>query len=220
MRIIFVRHGEPDYQNDCLTAEGRRQADAAAERLREEPVSAIWSSTMGRALETAEPASRALGLPVQTLDFMREVNWGSRDGTPLFSDGHPWNLADELARQGYDLNTPDWREHPFFRNNRVCDSVDTVEKGIDGWLRKLGYEREGKYYRCVRGDSGQKTVALFSHGGSSCAAMGHMLNLPFPYACALLHLDFTGITVLRLDRRPGSKGLPCLELANDCRHIR
>ena len=32
MRLIMVRHGEPDYTNDCLTLEGRLQAAAAAER--------------------------------------------------------------------------------------------------------------------------------------------------------------------------------------------
>ena len=63
-------------------------------------------------------------------------------------------------------------------------------------------------------------MALFCHGGSSAAAMGHILNLTFPYACGLFHLEFTGITVIRLDRRPGSMTLPCLELANDGRHIR
>ena len=64
------------------------------------------------------------------------------------------------------------------------------------------------------------TVALFAHGGSSAAAMGHILNLPFPYACALFHIEFTGITIIRLDRNPGRQALPCLELANDGRHIR
>ena len=39
MRIIFVRHGEPDYARDCLTEAGRRQAAAAAERLAEEGIS-------------------------------------------------------------------------------------------------------------------------------------------------------------------------------------
>ena len=220
MRIIFVRHGEPDYERDCLTETGKRQALAAAERLREEGIGGIWSSPLGRARETAEAASRALEIPVRTLDFMREVDWGSRDGTPLFADGHPWNIADELARKGISLNDPGWRNHPYFRNNRVCDSVDRVESEIDEWLAELGYRREGPYYRCVRKDSGQKTVALFSHGGSSAAAMGHILNLPFPYACALLHLAHTGITVLRFDRVPGSKAMPRLELANDDRHIR
>ena len=52
------------------------------------------------------------------------------------------------------------------------------------------------------------------------AAIGHILNLPFPYACGLFHLEFTGITVIRLNRTPGRQTLPCLELANDGRHIR
>ena len=30
MRIIFVRHGEPDYKRDCLTETGKAQAAAAA----------------------------------------------------------------------------------------------------------------------------------------------------------------------------------------------
>ena len=220
MRIIFVRHGEPNYEKDCLTDTGKVQASLAAERLREEGISEIWSSPLGRAMETAEAASRVLGLPIRTLDFMREVNWGSRNGSPIFANGHPWDQADEMVRQGKDLNAPDWREDPLFRNNRVCDSVDRVVKGIDEWLEGLGYIREGYYYRCVRPDDMQKTVALFSHGGSSCAAMGHMLNLTFPYACALLHLEFTGITILRLDRHPGSLTLPCMELGNDGKHIR
>ncbi len=33
MRIIFVRHGEPNYELDCLTETGKKQAEAAARRL-------------------------------------------------------------------------------------------------------------------------------------------------------------------------------------------
>ena len=220
MRIIFVRHGEPDYEHDCLTERGRVQAKAAAERLREEGIEEIWSSPLGRAAETAAAASEVLGLPVKTLDWMRELRWGSIDGTPLPRNGHPWDLADLLAAEGFDLTDPAWREHPYFSNNRVTAETDNVERQTDGWLLSLGYERRGAYYRCVRPDDRQKTVALFSHGGSSAAAMGHILNLPFPYACGLFHLEFTGITVIRLDRNPGKQALPCLELANDGRHIR
>ena len=90
----------------------------------------------------------------------------------------------------------------------------------DKWLLSLGYRRDGACYRCIREDSRQRTVALFSHGGSSAAAMGHILHLPFPYACGLFHLEFTGITIIRLDRLPGTRRMPCLELANDGAHIR
>ena len=220
MRIIFVRHGEPDYEHDCLTEQGKIQAKAAAERLREEGIEEIYSSPLGRATETAAVTAEALGLPVKTLDFMREVHWGSIDGTTLPRNGHPWVLADQLAEEGFDLTDPAWREHPYFSNNIVTAEADSIARKTDEWLLSLGYERRGAYYRCVRPDDTQKTVALFSHGGSSAAAMGHMLNLTFPYACGLFHLEYTGITVIRLDRNPGKQSLPCLELANDGRHIR
>ena len=220
MRIIYIRHGEPDYAHDCLTEQGRLQALAAAERLKEEGIDEIFSSPLGRAAETAAAASEALGLPVRTLDFMRELHWGSTDGSPIPADGHPWDLADMLAAEGWNLTDPAWREHPYFSNNLVVAEADHVAEMTDEWLRTLGYERCGAYYRCCRPDDRQKTVALFCHGGSSAAAMGHILNLTFPYACGLFHLEFTGITVIRLDRNPGRQALPCLELANDGRHIR
>ena len=53
MRIVFVRHGEPDYARDCLTENGKIQAALAAERLREEGIEEIYSSPLGRAAETA-----------------------------------------------------------------------------------------------------------------------------------------------------------------------
>ena len=54
MRIIFVRHGHPDYKKDCLTALGHLHAQAAAQRLEGEKIAKIFSSSCGRAYETAE----------------------------------------------------------------------------------------------------------------------------------------------------------------------
>lgn len=220
MRIVFVRHGEPDYARDCLTELGRIQAEKAAQRLLGEGIGEIYASPLGRARETAQAAAEVLGLPVKTLDFMEEVRWGSADGEELYAGGHPWAIADEMARQGMELNRADWRDAPWFRTNRVVECVDRVERGIDEWLAGFGYLREGKHYRHTAEEEQHKTVALFSHGGSSCAAMGHILGLPFPYAIALLHLDFTGITVVRLDSRAGFGTLPQLKCSNDTGHLR
>ncbi|MBO7405825.1 MAG: histidine phosphatase family protein [Clostridia bacterium] len=220
MRIVFVRHGEPDYAHDCLTPLGELQAKAAAERLREEGISAIYTSPQGRARQTADAAAEVLGLTPTVLDFMHELHWSSVDGREIVAGGHPWNIADEMVKSGYDLTAPHWQMHPFYTGSRVIESVRIVEEGIDGWLASLGYVREGLYYRNTRTDEEQFTVALFSHGGSSSAAMGHIMNLSFPYMCAVFHLPFTGITTLRFDRHPGSLTLPVLELAGDGRHIR
>ena len=54
MRIVFVRHGQPDYEKDCLTELGHIQAEAVGKRLLGEKPSRLYASTMGRATETAE----------------------------------------------------------------------------------------------------------------------------------------------------------------------
>ena len=152
MRLIFVRHGEPNYADDCLTETGKIQAEKVVERLHGEGIEEIWASSMGRARETAEPTAKALGLDVKTIDFMREVSWGSIDQNPIFAGGHPWDNADEMARQGIDLTRTDWRESEYFRNNIVGESVDRVEKGLDEWLESFGYIRDGFYYRHAFGE--------------------------------------------------------------------
>ncbi|MCR4758205.1 MAG: histidine phosphatase family protein [Butyrivibrio sp.] len=219
MRIVFVRHGEPNYEKNCLTETGIVQAKLAADRLKEEGIEEIWSSPYGRAMETAEATAKVLGLPIKTLDFMKELDWGGINDVPIFSDGHPWDIADEMAKRGMDLNDDNWEKNEFFAQNRVVNSVHQVEKGIDEWLSELGYDRRGLYYDHKIAENEHRTVALFSHGGSSSAALAHILNLSFPYMCSLLHTDFTGITVVRMDKKLGIGSMPCLEIASDSRHI-
>ena len=134
---------------------------------------------------------------------------GSTDGSELYHHGHPWDIVDEMARQGMELNDPGWREGPYFKTNSVVECVEIVQRGIDEWLAGLGYVREGLYYRHTISEENHRTIALFCHGGSSSAAIGHILNIPFPYVCAMLHMEFTGITILRFDRHAGAGTLPC-----------
>ncbi|MBQ3668957.1 MAG: histidine phosphatase family protein [Clostridia bacterium] len=219
MRIIFVRHGEPNYEKDCLTPQGHVEAQAAAARLKDEGIEQLFSSPQGRALETARYTALKLGnMRINVLDFMHEIHWGSIDAEPIFSNGHPWDAADEMVRRGEDLTSPGWRESDLFKRNRATVSADYVASEFDKFIVKLGYRREGLYYREITGAENAKTVALFSHGGSSTAALSHLMNLTFPYLCSLLHMPFTAICILRFDHRAGSLCLPHLELAGDARH--
>ena len=222
MRLVVVRHGHPNYVEDCLTPLGHLQARAAAERLQEEGIREIYSSPMGRARQTAEYTAKRIGIPaedIKILDFMHEIRWGDADGGEMFAGGHPWDIVNELMAQGYDLNDPAWPEHPYFAHNLATEASRYVARETDVFLSSLGYEREGQYYRCTRATGEQYTVALFCHGGSSSAFFAHILNMTFPSVCALFHTNFTGITVLRFPREPGVLGTPSLEIANDARHI-
>ncbi len=53
MRILLIRHGDPDYINDCLTEKGRREASLLADLMEKETVKDFFVSPLGRARETA-----------------------------------------------------------------------------------------------------------------------------------------------------------------------
>lgn len=220
MRIVFVRHGHPNYKNDCLTELGHVHAEAAAERLMGEGICEIHASSCGRAMETARHTADRLGLDVVSHDFMREISWGSGDGTELFKNGHPWYTADEMVRQGENLMQTDWTEKaPFLGNSKVILSAAKVAEGIDRWLSALGYEREGSFYRVAAEADTDRTVAMFSHAGSSSAALAHMTGLPFPYLCAAMAPGYTAVTIITLSDVQGELTIPRFEIANDSRHI-
>ena len=219
MKIILVRHGHPDYTNDCLTPLGHEQAENAALRLKDEGIQQIFSSPCGRAYETALHTAQQLSLEVSTLDFMREIKWGSSNGEEVYKDGHPWDTSLYALSLGYSLMDEGWTKLPPFCNNLAFSETERVARYADEWLKSLGYSREGANYR-VTGENTDRTIALFSHGGSSTALLSHILNLPFFYLCRALCPDFTAITVLSLSDERGALTTPMIELANDSRHIR
>ncbi len=219
MRIVLVRHGHPDYAKDCLTDLGHEQARMAALRLQEEDICEIYSSPFGRAQETARHTAELLHLDVGVLDFMREIRWGAEDGRALYQDGHPWDTALHALSLGHSLMEDSWLKEPPFAGNRVLAEVERVAAASDEWLAALGYRREGANYR-VTGENTNRTIALFSHGGSSTALLSRLLNLPFFYLCRAICPDFTAITVLSLSDEKGTLTAPMIEYANDARHIR
>lgn len=217
MRIIFVRHGHPNYELDCLTPLGHRHAAAAALRLQDEGIEKIFSSTCGRAWETASHTAKALSLPVEECPFMREIGWGTKEGAPLFRDGHPWDTADQMVLANLPLYQPDQLLQEPHCRNIARDYVEKIAADSDAFLESLGFQREGHYYRCL----GQRyeTVAAFGHGGASAAQFSRIMNLPFLYVCCCMPINYTGITVISLENKPGQLVTPKVELYNDARHI-
>ncbi|MBE5793994.1 MAG: histidine phosphatase family protein [Clostridiales bacterium] len=217
MRIILVRHGHPDYANDCLTPLGHLQAAAAAQRLKEEGIQKIYSSTCGRAMETARHTADVLGLAVEGMDAFREINWGSVDGSPMPYQGHPWDTADHMTATNQSLLDPDWAVTPPFAGNRVVECVRKVAAAADEWLLSLGYQREGLYYRVLK--PAYDTVALFGHGGETAALLTHLFNVPFPFFCSAMGPDYTGIVVLTLPDAADGLVPVRFALVNDTKHI-
>ena len=56
MLLYLVRHGDPIYETDSLTERGKLQAESVGKRMQKIGIDQIYSSSMGRAMETAAPA--------------------------------------------------------------------------------------------------------------------------------------------------------------------
>jgi probable phosphoglycerate mutase len=91
-RLLLIRHAHHDYIGKAiagwlpgvsLSDWGRRQASALPKRLANSEISAIYSSPLERALETAAPLAAGLGMRIEIRDGLREINFGEftgRDG--------------------------------------------------------------------------------------------------------------------------------------------
>ncbi len=218
MKIIFVRHGHPNYKDDCLTELGHKHAEAAADRLSGEKIDAFYSSTCGRAVETAEHIAARFGKPVEQLEFMREISWRAVDPEEeLPHNGNPWLITAEMVKEGKSLTDPNWKQQYPFSRSRILESFQKVETAFDSWLEQFGYFREGDYYRTQGVDD--RTVLLASHAGSSTVVLSHLLNLPPLVMFRKMGPNYTGITVVDMDCEDGALVAPSVDLLNDARHI-
>lgn len=90
-RIFLARHGETAWTRDdrfcgssdiALSPTGAEQADRLARVLRSAPISAVYTSPLGRAIATAMPAAAARGLSPRAVHDLRELDFGAWEGRP------------------------------------------------------------------------------------------------------------------------------------------
>ena len=178
MRLLIIRHGDPDYAIDGLTEKGKREVALLADRLGREEISAIYCSPLGRAQLTAAPFAERLGLPVVTADWLREFDHyenGKIMAPDLTKPDCCWDRMPALVEQYPDLYHPTrWREVDFIQNSRVPELYDMVCRSLDDLLAKYGYVRKGCGYRVVR--SNHDTVALVCHFGLGSVLLSRLMN--------------------------------------------
>ena len=90
MEIVFVRHGLPlrveletGIADPELAAEGHEQAAKMAAYLGVEDVEAVYVSPLRRALETARPLCKVLGLEAVVSEGVAEFDRNSREYVPV-----------------------------------------------------------------------------------------------------------------------------------------
>ena len=194
MRILFIRHGDPDYVNDTLTEKGRREAAALAERAAALDLGTCFVSPLGRAQATAAYSLEKLGRTAVTLDWLREFpaqidlnraehlraaypNAEKENG--IYKPRIVWDVLPSYWTEHREYSDGVlWRESEVSRCSDVVQVYDDVTEKFDAFLAERGYVREGGHYRVEKEST--ETVTFFCHFGITCALLAHLWSLsPF-----------------------------------------
>lgn len=89
MKLYLIRHGQTDWNiqgkiqgshDISLNETGLTQAEMLAESMETKPVKLIFSSTLKRAMSTAEALGRKQGVEIVPMPKLREVEFGKWEG--------------------------------------------------------------------------------------------------------------------------------------------
>ena len=175
MRILLIRHAEPDYTVDSLTPKGRVEAELLSRRLIRYPVRDFYVSPLGRARETAEYTLSKLGRTAEVLPWLAEFR-GRCLNPETGRKGLPWDLSPRLwsALPGaHDVRS--WMDAPLFAGSDVPQIWQETVSGADELLARYGFRKDGPVWRGSA--NSRDTIVLFCHFGISMAFAGYLMDL-------------------------------------------
>ena len=180
MKLLFVRHGDPDYAVDGLTEKGKREAALLADRLCREDIAAVYCSTLGRAKLTAQPTLDRLGLTATYCDWLREFSYVHAVTPYAREEDLCWDQLPRYMSEHPELYSPTaWREHPMLKEAGAGAAYDAVCNALDAVLAEHGYRRNGCHYDVIT--PSHKTLVFVCHYGVSGVLLSHLLHCS-PYS--------------------------------------
>lgn len=175
MRLLFIRHGDPDYENDTVTEKGAREIELLADRLAKERIDEFYISPLGRAQVTARATLSRLHRTGETLGWLREFDAFAK--MPVTGEMHHiWDFMPSFMEEHPALYSADeWLKEPFFAASEVPMRYAQVCGGLDDLLYAHGYLRKGNHYVAV--NANRKTLAFFCHLGATGVLLSHLLHM-------------------------------------------
>lgn len=161
-RLFLIRHGQSEknaerrfggHSATPLSPLGQKQALATAEALAKEEIDLIYSSDLPRAVQTAEPLSKLLGIEVQKKPAFRERNVGVLEG-----------LTFEEAAQKYPEDYQALVSRNFTHVITNGESYVQLLQRVSKELEKILSENQGK------------NIAIFTHTGVICFTSLYLLG--------------------------------------------
>jgi probable phosphoglycerate mutase len=164
-QLIIVRHGETEWNiksirqgnlDSALTEKGMLQAKALAQRLARESFTALYSSDLGRAVQTAQEISCVTGHEIKTDVRLRERHLGIFQG-----------LSGEEIKGKH---PEEYKLHRSMGADYVIPGGESVKQQVArniGCLDEIGHKHLGE------------TIVVVTHGGVLSGLFRHTFSIPF-----------------------------------------
>lgn len=199
MKLIFIRHGDPDYVNDTLTEKGWREAQCLADRVSEWEIKDIYCSPLGRAKDTASLSLKRLNKKATECPWLKEFFVPVKD--PITQkDRIPWDFMPSYWTKEEVLYDKDnWMSAPVMGTGNIKSEYEKVVKGIEEIISAHGYEREGNYY--IAKSPNTDTLVFFCHLGVQFAILSHLLSISPSVLWQNFFVAPTSVTILETEER-------------------
>jgi broad specificity phosphatase PhoE len=180
LQLTLIRHGLTDWNTSRrfqghsdvpLSAEGRRQAEELAQRLKKaRSIDAVYCSPLARAAETAK-----IAFPKRDVlfdDRLKEINFGLFEGK---------TVDENLAHPEW----PGWFEDPFGRPTPGGESYRDLRERVVAWYKEL--PSEGHF-------------AAMTHSGVVQMLLAHFLGIAYPRWRKRIFIGHTSLTRVLFDK--------------------
>ncbi|WP_276949446.1 histidine phosphatase family protein [Acetatifactor muris] len=219
MRLIIIRHGDPDYERDSLTERGWREAELLAGRIAKLDVAKFYVSPLGRAKDTASLTLKKMNRTAEECEWLQEfwprINRPDAAGRRM-TLAWDWLPEDWMAEETYFLQDT-WADTEIMREGRVGEIYKDVISHFDALLAEHGYVRDGKLYRAERPN--RDTIVFFCHFGLECVLLSRLMNVSpmilWHHFCAAP----TSVTTVYTEERRAGRAVFRVSAFGDISHL-
>ena len=175
MRILLIRHAEPDYSIDSLTPKGRKEAELLSRRMIRYNIRDFYVSPLGRARDTAAYTLEKLNRTAEVLPWLKEFDGKYPDpetgALRLAWDNKPRIWPAFPGVWSYDT----FLDNPLFETGTFRKVWQETEDGVRNLMARYGFRKDGPVWHCEHNTP--DTIALFCHFGISMAVIGCLTEI-------------------------------------------
>ena len=222
IEVVLVRHGQPDWEpgglavdHPALSAHGRAQAQALAEALAGERFDSGYTSTLGRAIETAAPVGERLGLEFERCSWLDELRLPTLEG----------RTAEEVAQffaraRARDLEQ--WWDGMPPGGESFRHLYERVSGGVEELLSSSHGMRihSNSGFRLWHPPQEDRRLLVVAHEGSISVILSRLLDVE-PVSWAFVRFSSYWAAITRLVTVPIADGYAfSLRAFNEIEHLR